>query len=81
MQTNLYHGSLCRRKCEKNTVESAHYVHYWPVRWNTISIIGHIHKKLGGDILADGSVDFFRYIDINTPKKAAANTLPFAWGG
>lgn len=54
-----------RRKCEKNTVESVRHVHHWPVRGNTIPIIGHIHAKPGRDILTDGSVDPFGHLDFH----------------
>ena len=53
------------------------------MRGNTIPIIGHIHKKPGGDILTDGSVDPFGHLDSiysETPRRAAANTLTFCLG-
>ena len=55
----------CRKKCEKDTVESARHVHHWPVYGNTIPIIGHIHKTWGGDLLTDGSADPFGSLDLH----------------
>ena len=55
----------CRKKGEKDTVESARHVHHWPVRRNTIPITGHIHTKPGRDILTDGSVDPFGHLNLH----------------